>query len=486
MVRASRTSRPRIGWIAICGLAWLGAAPDGGPAGSIWLEPPAAGGRQPAGIAGLAALIERVRPAVVAVHSGGLAGADETPFRYDPWRLLPEVPPEQRLAGMGSGFVIHPDGWVLTNHHVVEGAEQVWVQLRGSGRRLAAACVGSDARSDLALLRIEAERPLPALPLGSSDALRPGDWVVAVGHPFGLTHVVTHGIVSGKGRALGDLAQGRSGFYDFIQTDAAIDRGNSGGPLLNLRGEVVGINTAINSRARGIGFAVPIDLVKAVLPHLRRRGRLVRSYLGIQVDDLSWEVARSFGLEHTRGVLITGVRPDTPAAAAGLRRGDVVLRLGGARIRRRAELAWRAATRPAGRPVAVVVWRGGERRRLEVVPAPRAADRTAEPPATPPQPPQPEAGPLGLRVVELEAEAARAAGLQAAAEGVVVVAASGLAAASGLRPGDVITEVDGRAIDGVAAFEQALAAAASGSMVRLYVLRQQGALFVALPKVWRD
>ncbi len=361
-------------WIALCASSWLAYA--AGPDEPLWTSLPLTDASSARARMSIADLVERARPAVVAIHTSGLRSVPGEGFPFNPWRLFPEVPESERVKGIGSGFVLRADGLVLTNHHVIFGAERVWVRVAGLGKRLPARVLGSDPRSDLALLRIDSPRALPVLPLGDSDRLRPGAWVVAIGNPFGLTHVATKGIVSGKGRMLGDLMT-RSGFFDFIQTDAAIDRGNSGGPLLNLRGEVVGINTAVNSRACGIGFAVPVNLVKAVLPHLHRHGRLVRSYLGITIDDVDWDLARSSGLDRVRGVVVTEVRPDTPAQRAGMKKGDIILRFGRSPIEGRADLGWRAATWPSGRLVRIVVWRDRQERGLEIVPVVRAGDAQA-------------------------------------------------------------------------------------------------------------
>jgi serine protease Do len=277
--------------------------------------------------------------------------------------------------GIGSGFFVRADGLLLTNEHVVRGARAVWVELHPSGRRAPARVLGTDPRTDLAVLQVQAPGPFAALPLGDSDRLRVGAWVLAAGHPWGLGPVVAKGILSGKGRAVGDLAQFQQGFFDFLQTDAAIERGNSGGPLVNLRGEVVGVNTATNARARGIGFAVPVNVVKAVLPHLLAHGALRRSWLGIGVEQLTWERASGLGLGETRGVLVTRVQPGSPAAAAGLRAGDVLREVQGWRVAGRPDLVWRVATWPAGKPLGLGVYRAGRELELEVIPRPRESAR---------------------------------------------------------------------------------------------------------------
>jgi serine protease Do len=311
-----------------------------------------------------------------------------------------------------------------------------------------------------------------------------GAWVVAIGNPFGLAHVATKGIVSGKGRTLGDLPRPRPGYFDFIQTDAAIDRGNSGGPLLNLRGEVVGINTAINSRARGIGFAVPVDLAKAVLPQLKSRGQVTRSYLGISIDPVTWELAESFGRDSTSGVLVTKVLPDTPAQRAGLKKGDIIVRIAGKSVQGPGDMSWRAATSAIGKPLDVEIWRANSHEIKQIVPVARATEETA---ASPPAPRQvPDDPPrLGLLAVDLDQKTVAASGLPPGTRGVVVVGVEGDAAQYGIRVGDVITSVNDNDISDKAAFDRAIGAVKQGGMLRFYILRQKSALYIALPKRWK-
>ncbi|MBN2493566.1 MAG: trypsin-like peptidase domain-containing protein [Deltaproteobacteria bacterium] len=450
----------------------------------LWAELPSSA-PAPVDLSTFSELVERASPAVVAVHTR-LASGELAEPAIDPWDLFPDVPRRERPEGMGSGFAVRADGYVVTNHHVIENAEQVWVRVQGLGKRLEAKVVGSDARSDLALLKVAPPRPLAVLPLGDSDRLRVGAWVVAIGNPLGLTSVATKGIVSGKGRTVGDLPQIRPGYFDFIQTDAAIDRGNSGGPLLNLRGEVVGVNTAINSRARGIGFAVPVNVTKAVLPQLLEHGRVERSYLGITIEEVTWEQVEALGMDRPRGVRVTSVKPDTPAERAGLREGDVVLRFAGAEIHSRADMGWRAGTCRVGVAVELSVSRGGERRTMQIVPAARDRDAEPAPPERPDggQKPTPTRRRLGLEVGELDAHSAKLAGLDEAARGVVVTRAAGEAAAQGLRLGDVITEINGRPVADRKSFLREIESVGSGEMVRLYVLRQRGARFFAFPRNW--
>lgn len=438
----------------------------------------------------MAGLIEATRPAVVAIHTvyqqqRPRLSAEPLPgpFPYQPWHLFPDVPREERAEGIGSGFIIREDGYVVSNFHVIEGAGEVRVGVEGLGATFPARVVGSDPRSDIALLKIDPPRALRVLPLGNSDELPVGAWVVAIGNPFGLAHVATKGIVSGKGRTLGDLSRVRAGYFDFIQTDAAIDLGNSGGPLLNLRGEVVGINTAINSRARGIGFAVPIELAKAVLPHLFDHGRVIRSYLGIAVDEVQWELAVSLKLEGPRGVVVSEVKAGGPSEKAGILRGDVILKFGGHPVSGSGDMSWRAGTAAAGRAVEVELWRAGRAVTVRVTPTVRASEKSAS--AKPaPRVFVKEKPTLGLKVVDLEPNAAASCGLPEGTAGVVVVAAEGDAAIYGIRVGDVIVEVNDEAIRVRADFERALGKVELDKMIRFYILRQKSALYVALPKRW--
>jgi Do/DeqQ family serine protease len=446
-------------------------------------EPPPDSKAKKVRASSFAALVERARPAVVAIHTiveGGSAEAEWFPGTFDPWRLFPDAP--HRKEGIGSGFIIRQDGYVVTNHHVVAEAAAVKVHVEGFAEVLTARVVGSDPRSDLALLKVDSHRRLPVLPLGNSERLPVGAWVVAIGNPFGLALVVTKGIVSGKGRTLGDLPRFRPGYYDYIQTDAAIDRGNSGGPLLNLNGEVVGINTAINSRARGISFAVPVDLAKAVLPQLLRHGRVIRTFLGIRIDGVTWGLAESFGMKIPEGVLITRVIADTPAERAGLHKGDIILKFAGLKVRGPGDMSWRAATVGAGRPVELEIWRDRKLQVLSITPVVRKSKQSKQ--KAPRKKVVVEPPRLGLFVVDLDAQITEHGGLEKDTRGVVVMGVEADAAIFGIRIGDVITGINDRDIKNRKEFESAIGAVEKGRIIRFYVLRQKGALFVAIPKRW--
>ncbi len=299
------------------------------------------------------ATVKKIKPSVVNIFAAQLV-------RQRPrfgWPGLEEffgVPQRDRVQrSLGSGFVIDNQGYVLTNYHVVERAHQILVQLEDR-RDAPATVVGADQGIDLALLHIEQTGLAPAT-LGNSDNLEVGEWVMAVGNPFGLSHTVTAGIVSAKGRDYRDLGLERPGFQDFIQTDASINPGNSGGPLINVLGEVVGMNTAIAAAGQGLGFAVPINMIKAILPQLKRSGRVVPAWLGIGISELPAEVAHQLGI--TSGVLITEVFADSPAARGGLRERDIIVAFNGEEVSDASKLGWLTTTAGVGSEVEVKVLR---------------------------------------------------------------------------------------------------------------------------------
>jgi serine protease Do len=321
----------------------------------------------------LSHLAEAVVPAVVAVVT---TASVPQGTKDEALRELFDKLNEGPRKGIGSGFVIHRDGWVITNAHVVEGAAKVEIDL-GGHRRLPARVVGADAESDVALLKVEPRRPLATVPLGDSDRVALAEWVMVIGSPFGLDHSVTVGIVSHTGRA--DISPvGRPGTYDFIQTDASINPGNSGGPVLNLRGEVIGVATAVNATGQGIGFAIPINMVKEVVSQLRQKGRVVRSWLGVAVKDPTDGAAAA---DPAEGVVVTEVAAGGPAARGGLRVGDVITNFEGHDIRTPARLRWYVSTAGVGKSVEVRVRRGTgteQTLRISLVEVPAAEQARAE------------------------------------------------------------------------------------------------------------
>ena len=356
----------------------------------------------------------------------------------------PQQQPPRRAQSLGSGFIIDASGIVVTNNHVIEGADEINVVLQDN-TTLRAELLGADPRTDLAVLRVQHDKPLPAVTFGDSDTASVGDWVVAIGNPFGLGGSVTAGIVSARGR---DIRQGL--YDDFIQTDAAINRGNSGGPLFNLAGEVVGVNTAIYSPTGGsigIGFSIPSNLARNIVAQLRDGGRVRRGWLGVNIQQVTDELAESFGLGNgARGALVARAQEGGPAAAGGIRAGDVILRFNGQEVREMRNLPRIVADTQVGRQVPVVVWRDGREQTVQITVAELPGDQqqaAAQPTQPAPRTQPQELAGLGLRVAPITPEARERFGLRAESRGVVVteVTPGGPAAERELRPGDVIVEV---------------------------------------------
>jgi len=353
----------------------------------------------------------------------------------------PELPQRPRRAqSLGSGFIVDTSGIVVTNNHVIDGADEINVILQDN-TSIRAELLGTDPRTDIAVLRIKTDKPLHAVQFGDSDKLEVGDWVLAIGNPFGLGGSVTAGIVSARGR---DIRQGL--YDDFIQTDAAINRGNSGGPLFNMDGQVVGINTAIYSPSGGsigIGFSIPANLAKNIVAQLQESGKVRRGWLGVNIQQVTDEIAESLGLHGGgRGALVARAQDDGPAAKAGIRNGDVILRFNGQEVKEMRHLPRIVADTPVGRQVPVVVWRDGKEQTITVTLGELPSEQQAAATPGPQQRPAELAG-LGLRVTGITPEVRDRFGLKPDQRGVVIteVAPDSPAAERELRPGDVITEV---------------------------------------------
>jgi serine protease Do len=358
-----------LGVAGIMGLAFGADAP-------LWTEAPP--GQTPRiQVPNFTALVEQLKPAVVNISTTQVAKGAQRPGPGAPSpRPFGERGPyeefferffggrnpqrELRRSSLGSGFIINKDGHIVTNNHVVENATDIKVALSDK-EEFDAKVVGRDPKTEVALIKIEAKRDLPVAPLGNSDKLGVGEWVVAIGNPFGLGHTVTAGIASAKGRIIG-----ASAFDDFIQTDASINPGNSGGPLFNMNGEVVGINTAIVASGQGIGFAIPTNLAKEVLPQLREKGRVTRGWLGVQVQRVTPELAQSFGLEGARGALVAEAQPNSPAKRAGIQQGDVIVEFNNETIEEMDELPRVVANTPPGTEVDVRLIRKGQEETVRV------------------------------------------------------------------------------------------------------------------------
>ncbi|TVP83471.1 MAG: DegQ family serine endoprotease [Thioalkalivibrio sp.] len=387
----------------------------------------------------------------------------------------PRVPEGFDRRSMGSGFIYSEDGYILTNHHVIENGGEIVVRL--SDRRVfTAEVIGSDPESDVAVLKIDAE-DLPTLRLGSSESLKVGEWVLAIGSPFGFDHSVTAGIVSAKGRSLPS-----DNYVPFIQTDVAINPGNSGGPLFNLDGEVVGINSQIYSRTggfMGLSFAIPIDMAVEVAEQIRETGTVTRGWLGVLIQEVTRELADSFGMERPAGALVAQVQPNSPAQQAGFRTGDVILRFNGIDVSRSSALPPIVGRTPVGAEVEVDVLRGDREIVIEVTIEPLPEDVASGRGA--PQP-TPEARPqslLGMQIEPLTAEERDALGLED--EGVRVAEVTGNPArAAGIRSGDVIVQFGGEPVSSPQAFREGVEAASAGRSVPVLLHREGTPVFIAL------
>ncbi|GAA0590404.1 DegQ family serine endoprotease [Caenispirillum bisanense] len=399
----------------------------------------------------------------------------------------PSMP--RRATSLGSGFIIAADGFIVTNNHVIEGAEEVTVILQDD-TALKAEVVGRDPKTDVALLKVTTERDLPFVKFGDSEQARVGDWVIAIGNPFGLGGSVTAGIISARARNI------NAGPYDnFLQTDASINRGNSGGPLFNMRGEVIGVNTAIYSPAGGgsvgIGFATPSNLARAVIDDLRKYGEVKRGWLGVRIQTVTEEIADSLGLDRPRGALVASVQEGGPAAEAGILAGDVILTWDGNDIREMRNLPKAVAETEIGKAVAVDVWRDGARKTVRVTVA--ELEEEAETAFATEENGAPPAGPaagadipaLGLSVQPLDDQARTTFQIpEDVGRGVVVadLNADSDAAQKGIRPGDVIVEVNQKQVTSADEIRTQVDAArkAGRKSVLLMVQSEAGSRFVAV------
>ncbi len=401
----------------------------------------------------VADVVERVSPAVVnidtlkvATYRSPLAPFFEDPFFRYFFGDTPQYERKVPVRGVGTGFVFRSDGYILTNNHVVEGADEIKVTFI-DGKEFTGKVIGADALTDIAVVKIDASN-LPIIPLGDSDKARVGEWVIAIGNPYGLSHTVTVGVLSAKGRPIQAGDSGRE-YENFFQTDAAINPGNSGGPLLNLKGEVIGINTAILPYAQGIGFAVPINMAKEILDDLIEKGRVVRAWLGVYIQDVTKEIAQTFGLSEAKGALVADISPDSPAEKSGILRGDIILKVDDQEIGDVAKLQQVIRSHKPGDIVTLEIWRNKEIIQLQVTLGelkeegiPTVSPRTY----------------FGMEVGEINPELIQRFSLRRN-EGVVIVSVepNGPADKAGLRPGDVILEVNRQRITSLEDWYQATA-----------------------------
>jgi serine protease Do len=444
---------------------------------------------QAASLPDFKSIVEKNTPAVVKIlveYSGEARGHGNAPYdsqdipeylrRFFENRGGPQQQPQRPRQSMGSGFIISNDGYILTNNHVVEGADTVMVRLTDR-REYEATIVGLDPRSDLALLRIE-EDGLPVLKLGKPGELAVGEWVLAIGSPFGLDYSVTAGIVSAKGRSLPN--ENRDNYVPFIQTDVAINPGNSGGPLFNMKGEVVGVNSQIFTRSGGsigLSFAIPVSVVINVVEQLKESGKVTRGWLGVTIQDVDKNLAESFGMDKPKGALISQLMEGGPAEKGGLQAGDVIVRFDGADILRSSDLPHVVGLIRPGTTVKVGIVRDRKRMTLQMAVGGLGADE--EPSLASREVDDDQGGRVGLVVEEIDDQLQSRWGISGGV-GVSEVLAGSAAEAAGIRRGDVITLIAGRPITSLESYNRAVEQLKSGESVPVRLIRRGAPLFIGL------
>ena len=431
-------------------------------------------------------LAEKLKPAVVnisttkTITTGGFRSPLNDPrldrfFGGDDFfkKFFGDMPGREfKQRSLGSGFIISKDGYIFTNNHVVEKADKIVVKL-SSGKEYDATVKGRDKNTDIALLKIEPEDDLPIVKLGDSSKLRVGDWVIAIGNPFGLSQTVTAGIVSAKGRVIG------AGPYDdFIQTDASINPGNSGGPLFSLNGEVIGINTAIVAQGQGIGFAIPIDIAKDILPNLRTKGKVVRGWLGVSVQGITEDIAESLGLKTTEGALVSNVFKGDPAEKAGIKTGDVIVEIDGQIVRNTHELIVIVAGVTVGDKVKIKVLRDGKQKNFTVKVTERPETKELA------EMKHEENGKyFGMTVQEITPEIAEHLGLPNVT-GVIIaqVKRGGPADEAGIQTGDIIRQINRSKVSSLKEYRSVMSRAVSGDSVLVLIQRGKSKFFAVIRK----
>jgi serine protease Do len=439
---------------------------------------PAIGAAAAPAVASFADVAERLNPAVVnidaTVRGSGRPSRrrgtilPDRPDMFDPQQPAPERDGPRR--GAGTGFLIDPTGYILTNHHVVADADRIMVRLM-DGRTLRASRVGSDPDTDIALIKVESPRPLPHAVLGDSDTLRVGEWVLAIGNPLAYEHTVTVGVVSFIGRKLFD-----NSFDRYIQTDAAINFGNSGGPLINARGEVIGINAAISSRASNIGFAVPINQASAILPQLRDTGRVSRGYIGVTLQDVTPDLRRSLDLRPNTGALVQDVASGSPGTRAGLRTYDVIVAVDGKPVAGSDELIQLIAGRKPGTAATLQIVRDGRTMNVAVKLAERPLrDRDEEPQGERPTPLRQRDGGLGLSVRNLDDEMVSRFNLPSNMAGVVVSRVEPMSPAfdAEIERGHILLEINRQPVRSVEEYRRLTESAGRGDVLTLYLFKPE-------------
>jgi len=431
---------------------------------------------------------EQVMPTIVTVYSEQVIRVRRPNYWFGPnddffqrffgWPDMPGRSQQQpqydeyHKEGLGSGVVVSSDGHILTNNHVVINADDI--RIKAGEKTYEAKIVGSDEKTDLAVLKIEPEEPLKAATLGNSDDIRVGQWVLAIGHPFNLDHTVTAGIISAKGRNRMGIAD----YEDFLQTDAAINPGNSGGALVNLKGELIGINTAIASRNgqySGVGFAIPINMVKNVMNQLIDFGKVVRGYIGIGIQDINSDLAKAFELDEAEGVLITQIMPETPAEKAGLRTGDVIIKMNGENIESASQFRNAIASTAPGTEIELTVIRDGKKKRVDLTLTELPSAEKTEPIAEKTS----ETIELGIKLEPANEEALAQYGYK---KGLVVIAVQqgSPAAEVGIMPNDLLFEVNRQPVGSLDDYYKQLSKAKKDKPILLLIGRNGGMMYIAI------
>ncbi|MCI4397351.1 MAG: Do family serine endopeptidase [Acidobacteria bacterium] len=451
---------------------------------------------------GFADVVEKVDPAVVSITALSVGNNDDqgegdgqeqqmpqspfgNPFEFFFGMPHPNMPRGQKPVqeSGGSGFIISSDGYILTNNHVVKGAEKVTVTLSDDSE-YTAAVVGTDEETDVALIKVDGKN-LPTVPMGDSDAMRPGDFVLAIGNPLMYRHTVTMGVISAKGRRLS-----ASALDDFLQTDAAINFGNSGGPLINTRGEVIGINTAITRNdgmgrmVEGIGFAIPINMVKAMIEPLKKDHRIARGYLGVKVGPLDKDakayLKQKYGVEVKGGAVVQSVESDQPAAKAGLEKGDIITAVEGVELKDSSELVHKVSGYPPKKTITIDVLRDGSKKKFNVTLGDRAKGLSSEGESGQENNGQEKEAKLGIRVQEITRQARMMYRIPDDVKGVLVVSVDPQtnAFAKGIREGAIISEINGKAVANVDEYKKAVSGVKKGDAVSVYLQDDMGGRYV--------
>jgi len=423
-------------------------------------------------------LAERVKPSVVNISTTKTykgRGGFSSPFGRSPFgddffdRFFGDTPQREfKQRSLGSGFIISSDGYIFTNNHVVEKADKILVKV-SDGKEYEAKIIGTDAKTDIALIKIKPNNSLPVVEIGDSDKVRVGEWVIAIGNPFGLEQTVTAGIVSAKGRVIG------AGPYDnFIQTDASINPGNSGGPLFNMEGKVIGINTAIVAQGQGIGFAIPMNMAKSILADLKTKGKVTRGWLGISVQDITEDIAKNLNHKDKSGALVSDVFKGDPADKAGIKAGDIVTEINGKSIKDTHELLLTIAAMHVGEQVSIKALRDGKEMMFQIV----VAERKDKPEMASAKESK---GYFGIAAQEITAEISRQLGIPREAGVIVTDVANGSPADEfGIQPQDIIIQVNKVKVASIKEYNREMKKAVDKKSVTLWVMRGKSKFFVSL------